>query len=111
MCVCVQPSHPWYKRLSDEHAEDVCESDRLAACFLLPQSFNVALDVLWHQQFEWTTAHTLHQLLIDVSWAFLRKPRVRVQRGHVPVQTCPLMIEQRHSQYSKLYELAFWHVI
>lgn len=80
-------SYRRYKRLSYQHAEDIGKSNRLPGGLFGPQGLDVVGNVLGQQQPERVTADSLHQLLIDVLWAFVRKVRVGVDRGHVPAES------------------------
>lgn len=48
------------KRLSYEHAEDICKGDRLSCGLLSPQGLDVVGDVLGKQQPQWVTANSIH---------------------------------------------------
>lgn len=62
-----------------EHPEDVCEGDGLPRALLVPQSLDVALDLLRGEQQQRVVAHGVHQLLVDLLWALGWEIRVGIQ--------------------------------
>lgn len=70
--------------LSDQHAKDVREGNRLPCGLLGPQSLDVVGDVFGQQQPQRVAADSIHQLLVHVLWTLVWKVWVWVEAGHVP---------------------------
>lgn len=99
-----------------EHPKDVCEGDRLPWALLVPQSLDVALDLLRGKQQQWVVAHRVHQLLIDLLGALGWEVRVGIQSWHVPAmanrpwehQTCCSVSCLEATKSSEMSWCSYW---